>query len=68
MPATEIAGVMERMRARQEASATSGSIGPHVPPGYDMSAVGTADEMERVQIKPHASGKGSSGLVRTNIA
>jgi hypothetical protein len=71
MPAMEIAGVMERMRAGQEASepgSTGGLIGPHAPPGYDMSGAGIADEMDRVQRKPHTSGEGSSGLVRTNIA
>jgi hypothetical protein len=71
MPAIEIAGVMERMRAGQEASeagSTSGLIGPHALPGYDISAAEIADEPDRVQRKPHASGEGSSGLVCTNIA
>jgi len=61
---------MERMRAGQEASeagSTSGLVGPHAPPGYDMPAVEITDETERAQREPHASGEGSSGLVRSNI-
>jgi hypothetical protein len=70
MPATEIAGVMERMRAGQEASeagSMSGLIGPHAPPGYDLPTVVIADETERAQREPHASGEGSSELIRSNI-
>ena len=70
MPATEIAGVMERMRAGQEASeagSMSGLISPHAPPGYDKPTVVITDETERAQREPHASGEGSSELIRPNI-
>ena len=63
--------MMERMRRAPEVGSGSGLMdtnGMRDPPSYDMPAAEIADETESAQGgEPHVSGRGSSGLVRSNL-
>jgi len=69
MPATEIAGIMERMRAEQQASddgSRSGIGHGYDPPNYSMPVPVPTGEKEMVGSEQLSSAEGSSGIVRND--